>query len=110
MLFRSPLDNQDTSQADDSASRLLFPDCEKEEQKDLAGQLLEQSGVSYTLRAQDLTVEQFGAITNNYQRNFVSAAPAAAQTPPSHAAAATPHAASSANPSHAVEAENMHVG
>ncbi len=75
-----------------SASRLLFPDREKEEQKGLAGQLLEQSGVSYTLRAQDLTVEQFGAVTNNYQKNFVNSPP-----PPPNAQDSSPHA---------VEAEN----
>lgn len=53
-------------------SRLLFPDRDKEEQKTLADQLLAESGVSHTLRAQDLTVEQFGAVSHNYWKNFVN--------------------------------------
>ena len=52
-------------------SRLLFPNRDKEEQKAMADRLLQQSGVSSTLRAQDLTVEQFGAVSNNYIRTFV---------------------------------------
>lgn len=55
-----------------SICRLLFPDHSEAVQHSLANQLLEQSGVSYWKRAQDLTVEEFGAVAHNYH-NFMHA-------------------------------------
>lgn len=57
-----------------SLCRLLFPDHSEAEQHSLATDLLERSGVSYWKRAQDLTVEEFGAVAHNYQR-FMSLEP-----------------------------------
>ena len=57
------------------AYRLLFPDHSKEEQDSLANDLLEQSGVDYWKRAQDLTVEEFGAVCNTYQQHFMQRVP-----------------------------------
>jgi ribosomal protein S13 len=48
--------------------RLLFPEQREAEQHSLATQLLEKSGVDYWKRAQELTVEEFGAVARNYHR------------------------------------------
>ncbi len=47
-------------------NRQLFPGKSPKEQKILATDLLEQSGVIWSKRAHELTVEQFGAVTKNY--------------------------------------------
>ena len=52
--------------------RLLFPEHSEEQRKVLANELLEQSGIRPSMRAQELTVEDFGTVCKNYQHNFMN--------------------------------------
>ena len=63
-----------------SMFRLLFPGYSEKEQKCLADELLAQSGVNYTMRAQEMSVEQFGAVCNNYHKHFMNRLPSAGRT------------------------------
>ena len=49
-------------------SRLLFPECSEEDQKKLVQELLEESGVAGNMRAQELSVQQFGTVALNYSK------------------------------------------
>jgi len=57
--------------------RLLFPNRDSKEQKQLALELLEAAEVHPTQRAQELSVEQFGKVANKYREYLDSCSLAA---------------------------------